>query len=46
MSRPVIVAVDPRLPHWFGWVERVPFLRTIIREPLYFLDAVAKLERC
>jgi glycosyltransferase involved in cell wall biosynthesis len=31
------VPVDPRLPYGLGWVERVPFLRTIIREPLYFL---------
>ena len=31
------VPVDPRLPYGLGWVERVPFLRTVIREPLYFL---------
>jgi glycosyltransferase involved in cell wall biosynthesis len=31
------VPVDPRLPYGLGWVVRVPFLRTIIREPLYLL---------
>jgi glycosyltransferase involved in cell wall biosynthesis len=31
------VAVDPRLPLGLGWVERVPFLRTLVREPLYLL---------
>ena len=31
------VPVDPRLPYGLGWVERVPLLRTIIREPLYLL---------
>ena len=31
------VPVDPRLPYGLGWVERVPFLRTVIREPLYAL---------
>ena len=29
------VAVDPRLPFGLGWAERVPLLRTILREPLY-----------
>ena len=31
------IAVDPRLPRGLRWVERVPLLRTLIREPLYFL---------
>jgi len=31
------IAVDPRLPLGLGWIERVPFLRTLIREPLYLL---------
>jgi L-malate glycosyltransferase len=31
------VPVDPRLPYGLGWIERVPLLRTIFREPLYFL---------
>jgi L-malate glycosyltransferase len=32
------VAVDPCLPYGFGWIERVRFLRTVVREPLYFLS--------
>jgi glycosyltransferase involved in cell wall biosynthesis len=32
------VPVDPRLPYGFGWIARVPFLRTLIREPLYLLS--------
>ena len=32
------VRVDPRLPYGLGWIERVPFLRTIVREPLYLLN--------
>jgi glycosyltransferase involved in cell wall biosynthesis len=32
------IAHDPRLPYGFGWIERVPFLRTVIREPLYLLS--------
>ena len=28
--------VDPRLPAPLAWVERVPGLRTILREPIYF----------
>jgi glycosyltransferase involved in cell wall biosynthesis len=31
------VPVDPRLPHGLGWVGRVRYLRTVIREPLYLL---------
>ena len=31
------VPVDPRLPYGLRWVERVPFLRTMVREPLYLL---------
>ena len=29
------VAVDPGFPVGLGWAERVPLLRTILREPLY-----------
>ena len=29
------IAVDPRFPFGLGWAERVPFLRTVLREPLY-----------
>jgi L-malate glycosyltransferase len=31
------VPVDPSPPHGLGWVERVPLLRTILREPRYIL---------
>jgi L-malate glycosyltransferase len=30
------IAVDPPLPALLAWAERVPGLRTILREPLYF----------
>jgi glycosyltransferase involved in cell wall biosynthesis len=38
------IAVDPPLLAGFGWAERVPGLRTILREPLYFLDLWRGLE--
>jgi glycosyltransferase involved in cell wall biosynthesis len=31
------IAVDPPLPRAFAWAERIPGLRTILREPIYFL---------
>jgi len=33
---PRFVAIDPELPSWISWVEQVPFLRTLIRQPLYW----------
>ena len=30
------IAVDPPLPRALAWVERIPGLRTILREPIYF----------
>jgi L-malate glycosyltransferase len=30
------IAVDPPLPRALAWAERVPGVRTILREPLYF----------
>lgn len=30
------LAVDPPLPQALGWAERIPGLRTILREPIYF----------
>jgi len=30
------IAVDPPLPNWLGWAERIPGLRTVLREPIYF----------
>jgi glycosyltransferase involved in cell wall biosynthesis len=32
------IPVDPRLPYGLRWAERIPFLRTIIREPLYLFS--------
>jgi len=32
------IAVDPDFPWGLRWAERVPFLRTIIREPIYALS--------
>jgi L-malate glycosyltransferase len=31
------VKVDPPLPRMLAWAEHVPVLRTILREPIYFL---------
>jgi hypothetical protein len=30
------LAVDPPLPRALAWAERIPGLRTILREPIYF----------
>jgi len=32
------VPVDPSFPYGLRWAERVPFLRTIVREPFYTLS--------
>ena len=32
------IPVDPHFPFGLGWAERVPALRTVIREPLYALS--------
>jgi glycosyltransferase involved in cell wall biosynthesis len=29
------VPIDPSMPRWLAWVERVPYLRTIARTPFY-----------
>jgi L-malate glycosyltransferase len=31
------IAVDPRFPPGLAWADRIPLLRTVIREPIYFL---------
>jgi len=31
------IAVDPPLPRWLAWAESIPGLRTILREPIYFV---------
>jgi glycosyltransferase involved in cell wall biosynthesis len=38
------IAVDPRISRGLGWVERIPFLRTLIREPLYLLTLWRRLK--
>lgn len=35
---PRLIPVDPRFPYGLGWIERVPLLRTIVREPLYVIS--------
>ena len=30
------LAIDPPLPRAFAWAERIPGLRTMLREPIYF----------
>jgi L-malate glycosyltransferase len=32
------IAVDPALPRGLAWAERIPGLRTLLREPIYFLN--------
>ena len=32
------IAVDPPLPRGLAWAESIPGLRTILREPIYFLN--------
>jgi glycosyltransferase involved in cell wall biosynthesis len=32
------IAIDPPLPRLLAWVQGIPFLRTLIREPLYFVS--------
>jgi len=33
-----IVPIDPVFPKPIGWIEKIPILRTIVREPLYLLN--------
>ena len=32
------IPIDPPLPRPVAWVERIPFLRTMIREPIYLVS--------
>ena len=32
------IPIDPPLPRPLAWVERIPFLRTFIREPMYLVS--------
>lgn len=31
-----LVPIDPEFPAWIRWVEDIPFMRTIVRVPLYW----------
>jgi L-malate glycosyltransferase len=33
----IFIGVDPPLPRLLAWAERIPGLRTVLREPIYFL---------
>ena len=39
-----LLYVDPPFPGFLQWAERVPFLRTLIREPLYFAHLWSELK--
>jgi L-malate glycosyltransferase len=39
------IEVDPRLPESLAWAERIPGLRTILREPIYFWHLWRQLKR-
>ncbi|MGH7870379.1 MAG: glycosyltransferase family 4 protein, partial [Candidatus Dormibacteraceae bacterium] len=30
------IAHDPRFPSWLRWAEAIPYVRTVLREPLYW----------
>ena len=32
------IPIDPELPSFLHWVERVPFLRTLVRQPFYLVS--------
>jgi glycosyltransferase involved in cell wall biosynthesis len=32
------IPIDPLLPRMLAWVERIPFFRTLIREPMYLFS--------
>jgi L-malate glycosyltransferase len=38
------IPIDPSFPRLLRWVERVPFLRTLVRQPLYLLSLWRGLE--
>jgi glycosyltransferase involved in cell wall biosynthesis len=33
--KPIFIPIDPVLPRFFSWVERIPFVRTMVRTPFY-----------
>jgi glycosyltransferase involved in cell wall biosynthesis len=30
-----LIPIDPEFPRWLGWAERIPYVRTLARTPLY-----------
>lgn len=34
--RPTFIPIDPKFPRLLAWAEGVPFLRTLLRMPIYF----------
>jgi L-malate glycosyltransferase len=32
------IPIDPRLPRALAWMERIPFLRALVREPMYLIS--------
>jgi glycosyltransferase involved in cell wall biosynthesis len=32
-----LIAIDPKFPRGLGWIDRIPLLRTIVREPFYLM---------
>ena len=39
------IPIDPTFPKGLGWAERIPVLRTIVRQPLYFRELWRGLKR-
>jgi glycosyltransferase involved in cell wall biosynthesis len=31
-----LIRIDPQLPRWISWVEHIPYLRTLVRQPFYW----------
>jgi L-malate glycosyltransferase len=40
-----VVPIDPTLPRLLRWAEHVPFLRTLVRQPLYLLSLWRELAK-
>lgn len=38
------IPIDPALPSLLSWVERIPFLRTLVRQPFYLFKLWRSLE--
>jgi glycosyltransferase involved in cell wall biosynthesis len=41
-----LVHIDPRLPAALRWIERIAFLRTLVREPIYLAALWRELREC